>query len=171
MLFGRQTSKSILIALCDKDEPFPKVIVNFQENAIQDFNKYIFSRISGRVLWPLVSKSPTQNCINNRDLVGSHTWRSGSGGPGMTLTYRFWSSFSVLLLAVPSSVYPHQPQAEHKGCSVFQFIFVHLDGESIGERVTSGKPLRQVKKKHHQQMCPHLPPDCYSLPFRACGIL
>lgn len=43
-----------------------KVIVNFQENAIHNSIKHMFSRISGRVLWPLVSKSLIQNCINSK---------------------------------------------------------------------------------------------------------
>lgn len=40
-----------------------KVIVNSQKNTLGDFNKYVFIR----VLWPLLGKSPIQNCMNNKE--------------------------------------------------------------------------------------------------------
>ena len=59
----------------------------------------IFSRISGRVLWSLVSKSPTQNCRIRRDFFGSHNRRKRRVGSRETSSD--WP-VAVCLLAVPS---------------------------------------------------------------------
>lgn len=109
--------------------------------------KHTFNKISGRVLWPLVSKSPTENCIKD-PLVsrGQRSRRRGSRvGPKVDLVEQFWAAFSVLFLAVPSSTYWHQLEAEHES-SCFSNLYSCIWMFRALEKVTSGKSLRQVRK-------------------------
>lgn len=119
---------------------------------------------------PWLAKAHLRIAETVRDLVGSHTSRSGSVGPKVNFIYRFWSDFSVPLSVVPHSV-SHQPQPEHKVRSVSSsYLCIWMvnawEKESLLE-----KSLRQVRRKHCQQMSPRLLPDCCPLPFRPCGIL
>ena len=106
---------NILIASCDSyDQPFPKGKWIFRKIPYM-ISTSIFSRISGRVLWPLPSKSPNQNCINKKGLhwlTQQETEKSRFQG-GL-----IWLARPCVPLGCAVSMYEHQPQAEPEGWGI-----------------------------------------------------
>lgn len=117
--------------------------MNFQENAIYGFNKYIFNRISDRVLWPQISRSPAQTV---RDCIDSRDWRYRRVGLRVDFLWLL-SYFSVLHLAGTSSTCHRQPQAAHKHCSIPSSFLCIWTFRAVEKDFASGKSLRQVRKK------------------------
>lgn len=144
--------------------------VNFQENAIYDFNKYIFSTMSGRVLWPWSAK-PKLRTAWTIGAQSAHT----TGNPEWGVLA--WSSPTGSGPVSLSLLGPCPPLCIHislKPSTKAATFLAHICAFGWWEHQRKSNFWKTAQtskeKKRRQQMCPHLLPDCYSRPFRPWGI-